>query len=361
MDRKILIAVCSAIVVVAILLVMRVMEGDPITEPPQAPGAAGQVFPDSASIAVTAGSSFALPEEDDPSFFRDERSGGWSADPPTRVKGAKWLSPTGRLIALAPTRELERFSPVALVQAVNHLRSLGKERAIAELEEYVDVVFDPHVEVDRVPPYPALTRNCQNVFLIVRLLFEFDHDEEGFPYHHTTLHSPEGACVSAFPRFPLAVHGDLPYLLIGVHTHGAFLSPPGKAWALLDYCFRFGKLRETDLVPVDDPASTLDELEAIIESTPEPHPIPEDPPWAKMLFHGTFYRAKIALAETRKQCWRTYLDATTGAEPSDRDSDDGMPETEEQWQESLERAKRVRLTWDQATWTYLVNSVGGDR
>jgi hypothetical protein len=62
------------------------------------------------------------------------------------------LSKTLQLINACPTPLGWNYDPIALVRAANHLRALGKDKAIASLREFLDVAHDTGYDRDRIDP-----------------------------------------------------------------------------------------------------------------------------------------------------------------------------------------------------------------
>jgi hypothetical protein len=173
------------------------------------------------------------------------------------LAGAKPISPTLQTINGAPSVREGDFNPTMLVRAVNHLHALGKERAIAELRNYLEIARQSsHVTRD---PADIDTSNHQCVLLIVRLLFEPADPADKLPglFIGAMSPSPPPEGKEQWPLFPLYVQEDIPFLLIrGTWGTGT----PRHPSRTVDWAEKFGKLREKPLRPGDDPLSAADKL-----------------------------------------------------------------------------------------------------
>jgi hypothetical protein len=173
------------------------------------------------------------------------------------IAGPQPLSATMQAINGAPSATANRFDPVMLVRAVNHLHALGKDKAIAELYEFLKIArYNPHVERD---PANIDTSHYECVFLIVRLLFEPAEAGDRLPPMHAFAPPPDKD-EALWPLFPLALQDDIPFI-VGepMMLQGSpELPSPHVAWAA-----RRGKLRARPLRPADDPLRAVDKLMAL--------------------------------------------------------------------------------------------------
>jgi hypothetical protein len=193
----------------------------------------------------------------------------WTTDDPVlaktvgtvRVQGPKPLGRTMRLInATLTVQPFEGCNPVSLVRAVNHLRSLGKAKAIARLREYLDIAGMSPLE--RWDPANIDTSNRECVFLIVRLLFEPANSREKLPdiqIGGLSSPAPRAMQLPDNPLFPLVLRDDVPFLLpVGINH----LGPPPDPADHVDWAEKHGKLRAKPLRPPDNPLTAADGLHA---------------------------------------------------------------------------------------------------
>ncbi len=169
-----------------------------------------------------------------------------------------------------------------LVRAVNHLHSLGKTKAIAELREFVNIAGQGWTKRD---PADIETSDYQCVFLIVRLLFEPQNPSESRPWMAIGAMSPtpRGEDQSLWPMFPLAVQDDLPFILI----NGVFLGGlPEHPYVHVDWAEKNGRLRAKPLRPADDPIAAVERLASL--------------PQTRRLFKDDSHYALL-----RRQAWET--------------------------------------------------------
>ncbi|MBI5362236.1 MAG: hypothetical protein HZA53_03590 [Planctomycetes bacterium] len=178
----------------------------------------------------------------------------------------------------------EDFDPIALVQAANPLRALGKQGAIARMHSLLEHSFryTPNTRTfdGRDPADPA-TIDPVAVELLVQLMFDvrytgdverpvFDEDIEQRAFarfvERGRLHAWAGTYDDAQPgdppeaqaEYPLRIARDVPFLaahwLSG--RSGCDVSP----YFYLDVAERYGVLKSEPLVPPDDPTLAADEL-----------------------------------------------------------------------------------------------------
>ncbi len=196
--------------------------------------------------------------------FGEGRTLTWSGDSPLVTKsltqfsiiGPRILSATLQAINASPSPKSGKFNPVALVQAVNALQTLGKERAIAELRHFLEISsrdgFSKRVASD------IDTSDSESVFLIVRLLFEPASSNEKLPA--VGLGGPgviDSPSPEHLPLFPLAVCKGYPFILVDGYILGGL---PEPASAHVDWAEKHGKLREGPMIPEGDPLAAADAL-----------------------------------------------------------------------------------------------------
>jgi hypothetical protein len=140
-------------------------------------------------------------------------------------------------------------NPVALVRAVNHLRSLGKDQAIATLRAYVR--YAP-VQPDWAKLHaPDQQRLCW----IIPLLFAPAHDRVRLP---SLGRDPREWSRGGWKQLDISVQADLPFHDSPVTGRLGTLDPP-RAY-LVEWADRHGVLGEEPLRPSNDPLLAADEL-----------------------------------------------------------------------------------------------------
>jgi hypothetical protein len=181
------------------------------------------------------------------------------------AKGPARLSPTMQMINGVPlfcgSGTSKAWNPVMLVSAVNHLHFLGKEKAIAELREFLKIAGRSRVERDAAD---IDTSDRQVVILIVRLLFEPQDPEELLPKVRMGSPTPEEEDESLWPLFPLALQKNVPFLVI--KGAGAIAGAPHNPRSDLDWAEEHGKLRMRPLRPADNPINAVEKLLALPET-----------------------------------------------------------------------------------------------
>jgi hypothetical protein len=135
--------------------------------------------------------------------------------------------------------------PLPLIQAVNALHRLGRDRAVAVLQDYL-----------RATPRDHASRN--GTFSIARTLFEVPDPPGYLP--SMRVGSPRPAAPAdprALPRFPIVIVDDIPLRVVGGYAIGG---KPEAAEDHLESIAREGVLRAHPLQPPDDPLAVIDRL-----------------------------------------------------------------------------------------------------
>jgi len=176
---------------------------------------------------------------------------GWWSE---RIRRQQRIAEAVRLLAQSPKPYGWNHDPIALVRAVNSLRSLGKRDAIAALRQFV--VQHPN---DSSPDSPH-----QALLLVVPLLFERSNPEDKYPRPTTFFRNDSDyeADLGSWP-FRLAIQDDIPYqnVVIGIYT-GA---ESDKSY-LIKWAEAHGRLRGSPLRPGDNPLSAADQLIHMLHS-----------------------------------------------------------------------------------------------
>jgi hypothetical protein len=132
------------------------------------------------------------------------------------VSGPKPLSRTLQFINACPTPISWDFEPIALVRAANHLKSLGKDKAIASLREFLELAYDTGYTRDRIDPENIDTSNQWCLASLVPLVFDNAGEKDditvwqGIPFHTVVISGTSGWPSSTRPLVDAAdQHGTL--------------------------------------------------------------------------------------------------------------------------------------------------------
>ncbi|HEY8667144.1 MAG TPA: hypothetical protein VIL86_10780 [Tepidisphaeraceae bacterium] len=172
--------------------------------------------------------------------------GGAGAPIDPKLIPEEQLEPILRKLHESPAIDAaNHFNPQDLIAAVNALQPLGKDNALAAIEEYLRVS----------PPDPAA---CQNILLVLRTLFDIPKDSGYLPALKIGSITPaEPDNPKDLPRFPIVIVDDIPFLLAFSVTFGGKAEPVEKQLA---YFRTSGVLRAKPLAPTRAPAETIDKI-----------------------------------------------------------------------------------------------------
>jgi hypothetical protein len=138
--------------------------------------------------------------------------------------------------------EIARYDPRPVICAVNGLQRLGKEKALAAIDEFLRITDGPR---------------RYGVFLVLRSLF----DVPSVPGYMPGIDGdpdPQGPLnPKLLPRFPITLEGDIPFLLRVPMGRTGPSPRPDKHVA---YFRKYGKLRSQPLSPTVRPYAALDEF-----------------------------------------------------------------------------------------------------
>lgn len=141
----------------------------------------------------------------------------------------------------ASSSEFESYLPTTVIEAVNALQPLGKDRALDAIEAYLaraDQESDRH-----------------GLFLVMRVLFEVPAE----PGHHPPLRlggsvPPPPADPTSLPLFPIALIGDIPLMLVSGYVLGG---EPEPLAGHLAHFRAHGTIRTQPLRPVQPSPDVL--------------------------------------------------------------------------------------------------------
>ena len=271
-----------------------------------------------------------------------------------RIEGVKAEVPQStfdsiRLIHHSPSPEPQSFDPVALINVVNHLRSLGAAEATRRLKIYhglaatTDPYFRWRYDLDE-----------QRLFLIIRLLFVRRDGDARMPRMHigsTAPSVPEDN--TDWPLFPLAVRGDIPFFITSGYILGG---QPESPLRHLEYCGAYCTIRDKPLTPTQSPIEVIDELYGTKE-------------W-QALFGNRRSQSEIYPADCRHKyllrCQAMRCFPVEMALPVDLPSrfnpfGSGAAAAERAWAEYKKELQLLRVRWDEATQSFVqdVKATGG--
>jgi hypothetical protein len=232
-----------------------------------------------------------------------------------QVAGPKPLSRTLQLINGCPTPfdGCDNHDPIALVRAVNHLRSLGKDKAIAELRAFLEVAYhsgDTEQTRYRIDPRNIDTSDRACLMSLVPLVFDgLDRDVE-----------------------EIKVWQGIPFSFLEVSGTG------GWVWgteALVGDAADRGKLRAKPLRPADNPLQAADSL------------------FSKMVPAEERKRAYLSQVHLRVQAWRSirHLVDPDGKQLPDFSS-------QASWDRLKARVKQMKIRWDEERQEYVAGEKG---
>lgn len=176
------------------------------------------------------------------------------------VYGGKGITPDSSTFTEGELRKLLQLidsllesrceNPLLYIQLVNTLLPLGKDKALAAIDEYLRVSSD--FLGDRTP-----------LFNLLRLLFEVPEDPGFMPrmmVGSPSVKEPEDR--KLIPLFPIVLRDDIPLNLVIGYALAGRRQPVEQH---VDYFRKMGRLREHALHPSDHPL----ELLTILEHSPQ--------------------------------------------------------------------------------------------
>ena len=171
--------------------------------------------------------------------------GGTGEPPDTSVLPEKELRNLLRLIDKAPSYNSGyQYNPLYVIQIVNALQPLGKEKALAAIDEYLRITSHFH------------SPGREGVFLVLRVLFDIPDDPGYMP--PMLVGAPEPAAprnLKRLPRFPILLQDDVPLLLVTGYTLGGKAEQPESH---VTYFREHGQIRSKPLVPGNAPLALMD-------------------------------------------------------------------------------------------------------
>ncbi len=174
--------------------------------------------------------------------------GGHAEPPPPELFPEEQLRSLLRLIDTAPSYNTgSHYNPRLVIQIVNALQPLGKQKALAAIGEYLRVASD------------FFDHGRAGVFLVLRVLFDVPADPGHMPRMVVGAPWPAGPKdPKRLPRFPVLLVDDVPLLLVSGYMLGGKAEEPERH---LDYFKAHGQLRSKPLTPGNDPLALMAAVE----------------------------------------------------------------------------------------------------
>lgn len=232
------------------------------------------------------------------------------------------------------------FDPIRLVRAVNGLHSLGKDGALQAVSEYARLC-------DRVTDRWKYDLKPERIYLIARLLFT---PAEGAPPFPSAWRPPwdtsDGFAINeGWPMFPLAVEGDVPFLVLEWSKAQGFKAP-APSW--IEYCRDYGDFRAKPLCPTDPLAAAQDVLDRGIFGALE-----HDPEWKGY----AILRAKSDLRHQVAEALSTVAAATDAFPLWQGEPGEVQPSREEYetvWQTYEARVRGLGPVWNEQSQDFVI-------
>jgi hypothetical protein len=136
------------------------------------------------------------------------------------------------------------YDPLAVIRIVNCLQPLGKNKALAAIDEYLRVASD----------FDSPAR--EGVFLVLRVLFDVPAHPGQMP--QMLVGAPWPAPPEdpkRLPRYPILLQDDVPLMLVSGYMLAGF---PEQPESHVKYFRKKGRLRDKPLVPGNAPLGLLD-------------------------------------------------------------------------------------------------------
>ena len=153
-----------------------------------------------------------------------------------------------RLLNTAPGLDGYSYNPLPLIQIVNTLQPMGKEKALAAIGEYLRVS----------DPWSGHMGSRSGIFLVLRVLFDVPDNIDPDNAGGFGMPSPAGPKdPHRIPRFPIALVDDIPLMLVSGYALSGMATPMDK---VLGFFRDNGKLHPQPLTPSNYPFATITHL-----------------------------------------------------------------------------------------------------
>jgi len=153
-----------------------------------------------------------------------------------------------RLLDTAPGLDGYSYNPLPVIQIVNTLQPLGKEKALAAVAEYVRVSDEWY---DFWGPRSGM-------FLVLAVCFDLPngiYPDQAGGFGAPSPGPPKDP--GRIPRFPIAIIDNIPLMLVSGYTFQGMATPMEN---VVDFYRAKGSIRATPLVPSNDPLAAITHL-----------------------------------------------------------------------------------------------------
>jgi hypothetical protein len=254
------------------------------------------------------------------------------------IAGPQPINRTMQFINGAPRVRFYGYDPVRLVQAVNHLQSLGKTKAIQAMRDYLKLVGSRHNR--RCDPDPAnLDDGHQDtLYVIIPLLFEQANKtdaEAAKELWYAMLAKPWSNEEKSWPQYPFAMQDDIPFL-IGNETTGWEGGGPPYPDKLIDWAEKHGKLRAKRIRPADNPLLAAESLVALNKPLPQ-------------------FSGRKTETELRMQAWRAVRHLIANELPKEDRMSYSDLDIDKEWPRYKKLTAELNIRWDEKQRQYVAD------
>jgi hypothetical protein len=236
------------------------------------------------------------------------------------INGPGPLSETLQLINGCPTPMGWDYDPAAAVRAANHLRRLGKEKAVAALREFLSVAYDPGYSGYRlVEPANIDTSNQWCLATLIPLVFEA-----------ATANTEE----PPWFRERITIHDGIPFHNVLISGTSGW---PGNTGPLVDWAEKNGRVIDGILRPTSRP---LEAADAAFEKLANAN---------DREANGRRFGLREHL---RSQAWRMIQAVVDPKDREIRISIDGPLSSQEKWAELKEKTHQLEISWNEVRQEY---------
>jgi hypothetical protein len=177
-----------------------------------------------------------------------ESFGGKGRPPKSNLFTKDELQNLLRLLDTTPGLEGYSYNPLPLIQIVNTLQPLGKEKALAVIGEYIRVSDE----------WFGFMGARSGLFLVLQVLFDLPNGVDPQEAGGFGAPSPGGPRNhNLIPRFPIALVDDIPMMLVNGYALQGRATPMED---VLEFFRVNGHFRSRPLVPANDPLAALAHL-----------------------------------------------------------------------------------------------------
>lgn len=184
----------------------------------------------------------------DESGDSQESFGGLGQPPRPSLFAEDELNELLRLLDAAPGLDGYNYNPLPVIQIVNKLQPLGKEKALAAVAEYVRVSDG----------WSSFHGPRFGMYLVLAVLFDlpdgFYSDQAG-GFGAPDPGPPKDP--NRIPRYPIAIVDDIPLMLVNGYELAGM---PSRMENIVDFYLVHGRMREKQLVPTNAPLAVIEHL-----------------------------------------------------------------------------------------------------